>query len=334
MASRTQQLAQMTGLGLYGETAYGRMNNIFFNASIDYNGNTTIRAYVKRANGVDSAGVDMFLAENRDKYKNAKASYDGKTLNVFIANYLKLKVQTVAEFLSDFSQFLKNAGYFSACAFCEKAEGLGYTVQEDRVMEACPECHEKLAGILSEMKQERAQTGSYLRGAAGAVLGGIIGIIPWVLLGIIGYIASISALIMAFLSYKLYGVFKGKRGPGMLIIVILVLIVFTYLGVVISEGVSVIKIFNEEGIALDGVRLLTDMVTAPFSPGINLYLADLQSIGYYLTGDEWADIVGQIWRDIAMGYFFAALGSFVYIAKIRKESTGKDLEVKRLSQNQ
>jgi hypothetical protein len=334
MASRTHQLAQSVGFGLYGEIAYGRMNGIFFNASINnYNGNCTVRAYVKRANGIDAAGADMFLAENRKKYRNAKASYDGKSLNVIITNYIKLNVQTVADFLSDFSMFLKNSGYFSACAFCEKTDNLGYSVQEDRVLEACPECHEKLEGILSEMKQERAQTGSYLRGAAGAVLGGIIGIIPWVLIGMIGYIASISALIMAFLSYKLYLLFKGKRGPGMLVIVILVLIIFTYLGVVISDGISIINVFNEEGVAIDNVRFLTDMVTAPFSPGIEIHSLDYPSLGYYVTGDEWAELIRPIWGDIAMGYFFAALGSFIYLARVRKESSGKDLEVKRLSQN-
>lgn len=335
MASRTQQLAQMIGFGLYGETAYGRMNGIFLNASINnYNGNCTIRAYVKRANGIDAAGAEMFIAENRKKYKNAKASYDGKSLNVIITNYIKLNVATVAEFISDFSQFLKNSGYFSACAFCEKTEDLGYTVQEDRVMEACPGCHEKLAGILSEMQQERAQTGSYLRGAAGAVLGGIIGIIPWIVLGLIGFIAALSGLIMAYLSYKLYILFNGRRGRGMLVIVILVLIVFTYLGVVMSEGVLAINELSKEGIAIDNVKFLTDMITAPFSPGIEIHYTDIPSLSYYVTGDEWADIVGPIWSDIALGYFFAALGSFAYLARIRKESAGKDLEVKRLSQSQ
>jgi hypothetical protein len=33
--------------GYTGQTAYGRMNGIYFNATIDYNGNCTIRAYVK-----------------------------------------------------------------------------------------------------------------------------------------------------------------------------------------------------------------------------------------------------------------------------------------------
>ncbi len=332
MASRSQQLAQMIGFGLYGETAYGRMNGIFFNASINnQNGMCTIRAYVKRANGVDTAGAEMFLAENRNKYKNAKASYDGKSLNVIILNYLKLNVQTVAEFLSDFSQFLKNAGYFSACAFCDKAEGLGYTVQEDRVMEACPECHEKLAGIFSEMKQERTQAGSYLRGAAGAVLGGIIGIIPWVLLGMVNIIAGISGLIMAFLSYKLYILFKGKRGPGMLVIVILVLIVFTYLGVMISGGVGVIREIGKEGIEINNVKFITDMIAAPFSKGIEIQYTSPITTTYYIKGEDWADMIRPIWRDIVLGYFFVALASFVYIAKIRKESSGKDLEVKRLS---
>lgn len=313
MASRTQQLVQLTGFGLYGETAYGRMNGIFFNASINnQNGNCTIRAYVRRVNGVDTAGAEMFLAENRKKYKNAKASYDGKSLNVVIANYLKLNVQTVAEFLSDFSQFLKNAGYSSACAFCEKTEGLGYTAQEDRVMETCPECHEKLAGIFSEMKQERAQTGSYLRGVAGAVLGGVIGIIPWVVLGMINFIAAISGAIMAYLSYKLYILFKGKRDKGMLYIIVVVLIVFTYLAVIVNQTITDYNLMSsfERGI-ITPFELFTYEIFGPFDP-VNF------DIGVY-------------WLQLGLGWLFAGIGSYTYLKNIRKESTGKDLEVKRLS---
>lgn len=321
MASRTQQLAQTVGFGLYGETAYGRMNGIFFNASINnQNGNCTIRAYVRRANGVDAAGADMFLAGNSKKYKNAKASYDGKSLNVVITNYLKLNVQTIAEFLSDFSQFLKDAGYSSSCAFCEKTEGLGYTVQEDRVMETCPECHEKLAGIFSEMKQERAQTGSYLRGAIGAVLGGIIGIIPWVLIGMINFIAAISGAIMAYLSYKGYLLFKGKRGKGMLYIVIIVLIIFTYVAVIINNTITDFNMYpgNKSNVSISD--LFVSELAIPFSSG-EVYFGDYSFVPN----------VGSYWLQLGLGWFFAALGSYTYLKNIRKESAGKDLEVKRLS---
>lgn len=321
MASRSMQLAQMIGFGLYAETAYGRMNNIFFNASINnINGQCLIRAYVKRASGIDTAAVDMFLAENSKKYKNAKADFDGKSLNVFIPNYLKLNVQTVADFIKDYSQFLLNAGYSSSCAFCETTEGLGYTVQEDRVLEACSECHEKLAGILTDMKQERAQTGSYFRGAVGAVLGGIIGIIPWVLIGMLNYVAAISGLIMAFLSYKGYLLLKGKRGLGMLFIVIIVLIVFTYMGVILSQTFADLNTYPGDKSEVPVLDLFQAELGAPFSAG-SIIFGDFE-----LQVDT-----GAMWTNLLLGWVFAGIGSYTYLRRIGKESKGKDLQVRRLS---
>ncbi len=332
MATRTGKLAKLTGFMLYEDTAFGRMNGIFLNANINnLSGITTVTAYAKRAAGVDMQGINAFLKDNKKLQNNASAAFDGTAVTVTILNYLKLNVQIVADLLSDFSQYLAGQGYYSTCAFCDKSDELGYTVQEGRVMEACPACHKKLEGILTDLKKEREQTGSYFSGAAGAVLGGIIGIIPWVLIGLIGYIASISGMIMAFLTYKFYQLFKGKRGRAMVLIVILVLIVFTYTGVVISDSVSIITEINKEGIHIDNVKFITDMAAAPFSPGIEIVYTAPVATTAYITGQDWADMTGDLWRDIALGFLFAGIGSFVFLRRIGRESAGKDIEVKRLN---
>lgn len=311
MATRTGKLAKLTGFMLYEDTAFGRMNGIFLNANINnLSGITTVTAYAKRAAGVDMQGVNAFLKDNKKLQNKASAAFDGTAVTVTILNYLKLNVQTVADLLSDFSQYLAGQGYYSTCAFCDKNDELGYTVQEGRVMEACPACHEKLEGILTDIKKEREQTGSYFSGAAGAVLGGIIGIIPWVLIGLIGYVASISGMIMAFLTYKFYLLFKGKRGPGMLFIVIAVLIVLTYVAVTVNQTITDYNYLTEMGYYDIPIFELFGMeLTAPFYP----------------------EDAGYLWGQIGLGWLFAGIGSFVFLRRIRRESAGKDIEVKRLN---
>jgi hypothetical protein len=313
MARRTKQLAQLVGFSICGDVAYARINGIFLNAFIsDMDGNCMIRAYVKREGGVDAAGAEAFLDRRRDKYKTAKASFDGQSLNVAIPNYFKLTIRLIADFLSDFSMYLSSEGYRSACAFCETNEALGYTAQQDRVMEVCPACHERLYGIVSDMKKEREETGSYLRGTAGAVLGGIVGIIPWVILGFINYIAAASGLIMAFLSYKGYTLFKGKRGRGMLPIIIAVLLVFTYVAVTINQTITDYRYLSDEGLKVSALDLFGLELGAPFDP-------TLPDTGY-------------LWAQLGLGWFFAALGGFFYLKSVRREGRGKDLEVKRIVQ--
>lgn len=314
MARRTKRLAQLVSFSVHGDVAYGRMNGIFLNASIsDMDGSCMIRAFVKREGGVDVSAADVFIAQRRDKYKTAKASYDGQSLNVVIPNYLKLTIKIVADFLSDFSLFLSREGYRSACAFCDTGEALGYTAQEDKVMEVCPACHEKLAGILTGMKAEREESGSYLRGAVGAILGGIVGIIPWVLIGLLGYVAALSGLIMSFLSYKGYLLFKGKRGRGMLFILIAVLIVFTYIAVIVNFCIDLNNYVNEQGYSIDAFELFKIVFVGPFDP-VNFD-------------------TGAMWAQIGMGWLFAALGSFFFLRNIRRVGKGKDLEIKRLDNN-
>jgi hypothetical protein len=165
---------------------------------------------------------------------------------------------------------------------------------------------------MSDMKKEREETGSYLRGTAGAVLGGIVGIIPWVILGFINYIAAASGLIMAFLSYKGYTLFKGKRGRGMLPIIIAVLLVFTYVAVTINQTITDYRYLSDEGLKVSALDLFGLELGAPFDP-------TLPDTGY-------------LWAQLGLGWFFAALGSFFYLKSVRREGRGNDLEVKRIVQ--
>ncbi len=299
------------------------INGIFLNASIsDYNGVSTVNAFVKHEAGVGLSGINSFLAENKKKYKGAKASYDGQAVTVIIPNSLKLNVGTVSGFFSDFSQFLANAGYFSECSFCTKTDGLGYTYQNERVMQVCSECHEKYTSVTDGLKKQREETGSYAKGAAGAIIGGILGMIPWVIVSALGYIAGICGLIMAYLSYKGYILLNGRRSRGMLFIIIAVLIVFTYTAIIVDYTIADYGAFPGDKSDIPVMELFAAEFVSPFSEGYVVF-GD-----YYLTMDT-----GAMWAQIGLGWFFAALGSFFFLRNIRKESKGGDLEVKRITES-
>jgi hypothetical protein len=310
MASQLQRFAEMTGFKVHENIAYGRLSGIFFNiAYASMSIACTVSAHVKREAGVDLIETKAFLAENKKKYKAAEPVSDGQSITITLQSSTVLKAEKAAEFIQEFSQFLSANGYRSECAFCSGNENLGYTVQDGRVMEACPACHEKFENIVTELKEEREQTGSYLRGAIGAVVGGIIGIIPWALIGLLGYIAAISGAIMAFLTYKGYLLFKGKRGRGMLFIVIAVLIVFTYAAVIVNQTIT-------------DYQYLT---------GLGYYdIPVFELFGMELAAPFYPEDAGYLWAQIGLGWLFAGLGSFLYLRNIRKESLGKDIEVTRL----
>ena len=307
MAGQAERFTQQTAYMKHDNTLYGRTNGIFFNvqyASLSIA--ATVRAFIKRDSGIDLFGINGFLKENKKKYHAADAQTDGRSVWVTLNSSTVLKAETTMEFLNEFSSYLVGNGYSSSCNLCTNTENLGYTEQDGQVMEVCEACHEKLQGAVEEIKAQRETTGSYAKGAVGAVLGGIVGIVPWVLIGMLGYVAAFSGLIMAWLSYKGYQLLGGKKGRGMVWVLVIVLIVFTYVGVMASQMVTDA---NLGGFELTGNAILIYLM-APFLPE------------YFYTE--------VIWGQLALGWLFAGLGSFGLIRKANKEASGKDLEVKRV----
>jgi len=247
--------------------------------------------------------------KNRRKYRAKTSKADGNVVTVLLNSEVKrIKPEDVVVFLNEATAFLAEKGYRSGCTVCGEDSGEGYTLQGGLVRPMCAPCHEKMAAAAAEIKRERVTTGSYFTGLLGAVLGAVIGIIPWVLVGMLGFIASICGLIMAFLSYKGYLLLRGKRGPGMTWTLIIVLIVFTYIAVLASDGITAYQEFSNLGYSIPISEYILYVLMFPFLP----------------EG-------GAIWGNIALGWLFAGLGSFSLLRKAGKEAAGADLELTRIS---
>ncbi len=313
MSAQLEKIMDLSGLKRYGDIAYGSRNGIYVN--VVYNAMSSsafVHFFIGRESGVSIEEINLFLKENRKKYRAKTAQLNGSAVSVMLNSEIKrIKAEDVAVFLDEATAFLAEKGYRSGCAVCGQDSGEGYTLQGGFVQQMCAPCHEKLTAATTEIKRERAETGSYLTGLLGAVLGGIIGIIPWVLIGMLGYIAGISGFIMAFLSYKGYLLLRGKRGPGMTWIMIIVLVVFTYIAVLTSQGIVEYQFFTDQGYDVDVFELAKMMIIAPFLPE------------YFETG--------PLWGSIALGWLFAGLGSFTFLRRMNKEAVGKDLAITRVS---
>ena len=304
--------ADITDFKTHDKIAFGRKHNIYFNVRfLNFGAQAQVFAFIKNNTGVNLNEINLFLKENRRRYKVSSAQSDGRTVSLVINSSTRVRPEAAARFIDDFAHFLIEKGYRSTCAFCEQTESLGHTAQNDLILESCESCHEKFSGLVDDMRQERETTGSYAKGTLGAVLGGIIGIIPWIIFHLLGFVAALSGLIMAYLCYYGYKLLKGKRGKGMLVIIVVVLIVFTYLAVLVNTGISVYQELAMPGYDIDFGALVSLILASPFSP-------------------EFFD-TGQIWAAIGMGWLFAGIGSFFFLRKIQKESSGKDLNIKRIN---
>ena len=91
-------------------------------------------------------------------------------------------------------------------------------------------------------------------------------------------------------------------------ILIVVLVVFTYVGVMTSLYVGVVIDSQQQGYELvDNAFVI--ILTMPFVPG---------------------EDTGMIWGQLALGWLFAGLGGFGLIRRANREAKGKDLAVQRI----
>ncbi len=211
-------------------------------------------------------------------------------------------VDKIRPFLDWFLPLLSShtVGGSSVCPVCGGLLSGGNWVLLDRAAYHVHEtCARSLDGQVEKENQEqkKGRRGSYFTGALGALGGAILGAIAWAVVLQLGYIAAPVGLLMAWLSGKGYGLCKGKRGKGMLAIIIAAII----FGVLLGTFLGYDKV-------LEGYRRL----------GEQQGLRGWTAIGYAL--DECS---GELLRSVLSGLFFTALGTFAFLRTMGKEVLGR-----------
>lgn len=141
---------------------------------------------------------------------------------------------------------------------------------------------------------------SYGMGYLGAFLGMIVGIIPWILISLAGFVAGVAGLILSAAIKIGYEKLGGKNGKPKITAIIL----FTVLGVLaaffITTTISIYQTFAQEGITF-----LEALELTPY----NLSLAATDP-----------DIASYIAQNLGLGFLFAALGSWSFIVQAYKDT--------------
>lgn len=120
-------------------------------------------------------------------------------------------------------------------------------------------------------------------GAVGAFLGSLIGVVLWVIIGKLGYIAGIAGAVMAIsalFGYEKLGRKLGKKGT---VICIIILIVMVYFSTKLSWAIDAYDAFKEEeqriGI-FEAYKILPQLIK---ENNIQLVFYKDLMIGYALT---------------------------------------------------
>ncbi len=303
------RLAAQAGYAVYDGTAYGRTNGIYFNVATDPGHGVSVRAYIRpietltfrdtgRGRGIDLVRINDYLKVRRRDYGSSTAQADERSLWLTLEG--EPKAESVSAFLYEFSRYLSDSGYVSSCAICPKTRSLGHRLQNGQVLEVCPACAEKHSSQLHSLAPQHGIKSSYMRGAAGAALGGITGMILWILVNFAGSFSFICGVPMAYFVYKGYHMLHGKHSRNMFAILFAALIVFTYIAVMTCEGIIVYRARMDAGFTTGLFSEIGGMMTGLLYPGV------------YDTP--------YLMMRLGIGLLFSGLGGFALVLRFRREN--------------
>lgn len=177
----------------------------------------------------------------------------------------------------------------------------------------CPECRNEIrkgatvCGFCGAQIPAAGKKENVLGGVVGAMLGSLLGAACIILLDQLGFVASLSGLVLAICSLKGYELLGGKlSGKGILICIILMLTV-PYFANQVSAAISFMGYVAESG---DQVSFAHAFAAVP---------ALLSECGYDYGMYTYTLDSGAYYRGLAMIYGFTVLGAFSTVKNALKK---------------
>ena len=162
-------------------------------------------------------------------------------------------------------------------------------------------CADKVCREISAEDQTRREedTGNYLTGFVGAMLGSVVGAVLWAVVLYLGYVASLVGLAIGWLAEKGYSLLKGKQGKGKIVILIIAIIFGVLLG---NFGADVIT--------------LVQMMGAGELPGLTY--ADIPLLILVVLLEDPGYLTATL-ANIGLGLLFAGLGVWGLLRRANAE---------------
>ena len=146
---------------------------------------------------------------------------------------------------------------------------------------------------------------NYLRGAAGAILGAVLGAIPWALVSLAGWFVAWLGLLIGFLAKKGYELFGGKKGRPKIWIICIAAIFGVILGNVLADFIDFGQMIYKG-----------ELEDVTYSDIPELYV-------YWISDPE---VLKSVLYSMGLGLVFGMLGLFSVFKEMRAEAKVKTQE--------
>ena len=200
------------------EAVKGEIKNYYVSILVD------LRDYIVKINidkKTERSKINNLLDELKKEFRGIKKAQVKKNyIEIILHEGNSKKVSEDIEKIVDrMIDFLEKEGTVSCCGFCgispEEVEVRATQVikNESEIHYLCENCHnEKLKELEKDKKEMASVKENYILGFLGSLLGASVGGILWVIIGVLGYIAAVSVIVILLGGILGYTLFTKKMG--------------------------------------------------------------------------------------------------------------------------
>lgn len=213
--------------------------------------------------------------------------YQNLDILMMIQNVRKISVDEIEKMMQMVSSFLSQRNIKEACHYCQQEKSVHVCQMQGAMELVCDDCLNKYQTIKPGIIPVH-----FSRGLVGLFGGSIIGMIIWILIYQLGYVAGISGLLMAYLCIKGYEKFAGRLDKKGLFLSIIISVVMLAIAELICFNLEIANAFHLS--FTEALEVLPEML------------------------DE-SSVQEAIFQDLAFGYIFMLVASYsLYVQEYRR----------------
>lgn len=209
--------------------------------------------------------LQTYLKENRKDLKLVNWQFSEAGCHCIIRSVTaKSCVSNIQHAMEEILNFLTEKGFSNAesCPLC--GNPLTDPVPMDfggvsvRVDSACMAAEEKKSE--EEELAYQAAPNNYLRGTVGALIGGAIGAVAWVLIGLLGFVSGWVAVLISYLAGKGYDKAKGKPNAMKIVISSVITLVLIVVSMFVLYTITVSVAMAQENLEGNPLVVLFQLI--------------------------------------------------------------------------
>ena len=246
IGSAIKKFARENGLTVKGGVAYGAYRGIHLTLQDGMGWKTaSVAAYFETEEQMERIRDWLADESRQEDYRISGCSVTDLSVKpgairiAFVDNPGTMK--KIEEFLPRLAEMLlsQNVKSVGVCHGCGTSDGgTSEVLLGGNVYRLHPTCASHVEEALAEEESERKHTGSVASGALGAAIGALVGIIPWVVVYLLGVVASFLGFVIGIAAKKGYELAKGKETRAKAVIILVAVL----LAVVVAELVAIVAV--------------------------------------------------------------------------------------------